>query len=181
MRLLDEQYTATPFYGVRRMTAWLRQPGLCGQSQARPPAAAADGAGSDLSQAPAQPAGRGPYDLPLSAARGEGGPGQPGVECGYHLYPLAVGICVPGGGDRLVQPVCAVLGGVDHDGRAVLCGGAGAGPQPGPAGDFQHRPRGAVHESGVHGSGCSKEECGSVWMAAAGPWTTCLWSGCGGR
>jgi putative transposase len=23
MRLLDEQYTATPFYGVRRMTAWL--------------------------------------------------------------------------------------------------------------------------------------------------------------
>ncbi len=25
MRLLDEQYTATPFYGVARMTAWLRQ------------------------------------------------------------------------------------------------------------------------------------------------------------
>jgi putative transposase len=27
MRLLDEQYTATPFYGVRRMTAWLRDLG----------------------------------------------------------------------------------------------------------------------------------------------------------
>ena len=27
MRLLDEQYTATPFYGVARMTAWLRQEG----------------------------------------------------------------------------------------------------------------------------------------------------------
>jgi putative transposase len=27
MRLLDEQYTATPFYGIRRMTAWLRQRG----------------------------------------------------------------------------------------------------------------------------------------------------------
>ncbi len=25
MRLLDEQYTRTPFYGVERMTAWLRQ------------------------------------------------------------------------------------------------------------------------------------------------------------
>jgi putative transposase len=25
MRLLDEQYTQTPFYGVRRMTEWLRQ------------------------------------------------------------------------------------------------------------------------------------------------------------
>jgi putative transposase len=27
MRLIDEQYTATPFYGVRRMTAWLRSQG----------------------------------------------------------------------------------------------------------------------------------------------------------
>ncbi len=27
MRLLDEQYTRTPFYGVERMTAWLKQQG----------------------------------------------------------------------------------------------------------------------------------------------------------
>lgn len=27
MRLIDEQYTRTPFYGVRRMTAWLRNTG----------------------------------------------------------------------------------------------------------------------------------------------------------
>ena len=27
MRLLDEQYTRTPFYGVRRMTHWLRGEG----------------------------------------------------------------------------------------------------------------------------------------------------------
>ena len=27
MRLLDAQYTATPFYGMRRMTAWLRMQG----------------------------------------------------------------------------------------------------------------------------------------------------------
>jgi putative transposase len=27
MRLLDEQYTRCPFYGVRRMTAWLHQQG----------------------------------------------------------------------------------------------------------------------------------------------------------
>jgi putative transposase len=27
MRLLDEQYTVTPFYGMRRMTAWLRSQG----------------------------------------------------------------------------------------------------------------------------------------------------------
>jgi putative transposase len=27
MRLLDEQYTRAPFYGIRRMTAWLRSQG----------------------------------------------------------------------------------------------------------------------------------------------------------
>ncbi len=27
MRLLDEQYTRTPFYGIRRMTAWLHAQG----------------------------------------------------------------------------------------------------------------------------------------------------------
>ena len=27
LRLLDEQYTRTPFYGIRRMTAWLRTAG----------------------------------------------------------------------------------------------------------------------------------------------------------
>ena len=27
MRLLDEQYTADPYYGIRRMTAWLRSQG----------------------------------------------------------------------------------------------------------------------------------------------------------
>lgn len=27
MRLIDEQYTLTPFYGIRRMTAWLHQEG----------------------------------------------------------------------------------------------------------------------------------------------------------
>jgi putative transposase len=28
MRLIDEQYTRTPFYGVERMTAWLRRAGV---------------------------------------------------------------------------------------------------------------------------------------------------------
>lgn len=27
MRLIDEQYTRTPFYGVEKMTAWLRRQG----------------------------------------------------------------------------------------------------------------------------------------------------------
>ena len=35
MRLIDEQYTRTPFYGSRRMTAWLRETRLRGEPQAR--------------------------------------------------------------------------------------------------------------------------------------------------
>jgi putative transposase len=36
MRLLDEQYTQTPFYGVRRMTAWLQRQGeLVNEKRAR--------------------------------------------------------------------------------------------------------------------------------------------------
>lgn len=36
MRWLDEQYTATPFYGVERMTAALRRQGLrIGQNRVR--------------------------------------------------------------------------------------------------------------------------------------------------
>jgi putative transposase len=27
MNLIDQQYTATPFYGIRRMSAWLRTQG----------------------------------------------------------------------------------------------------------------------------------------------------------
>jgi putative transposase len=33
MRWLDEQYTATPFYGIRRMTAWLRSRGYAGNHE----------------------------------------------------------------------------------------------------------------------------------------------------
>jgi putative transposase len=33
MRLLDQQYTATPYYGVRRMTAWLRSQGYAVNQQ----------------------------------------------------------------------------------------------------------------------------------------------------
>ena len=43
MALIDQQYLKTPFYGSRRMTAWLSNHGRTpGQPQAGPPADAAD-------------------------------------------------------------------------------------------------------------------------------------------
>jgi len=47
MRLLDERYTKVPFYGVRRLTAWLRS---LGEPEAGQGADGADGASGYLSQ-----------------------------------------------------------------------------------------------------------------------------------
>ena len=52
MRLLDKQYTDTPYDGVRRMTAWLRSQGYARESQTRGAVDADDGARGDLSQTP---------------------------------------------------------------------------------------------------------------------------------
>ena len=59
MRLIDEQYTARPFYGSRRMTAWLTEPGGGGEPQAGAAADAGDGPGGDLPQAAAESAREG--------------------------------------------------------------------------------------------------------------------------
>jgi hypothetical protein len=53
MRLIDEQYTRTPFYGIRRMTAWFEGLGLPGQPQAGGALDAADGDRGDLALAAA--------------------------------------------------------------------------------------------------------------------------------
>ena len=51
MRLIDEQYLRTPFYGSRRMTVWLQRRGAGGQPQAGAAADAGDGPGGDLPEA----------------------------------------------------------------------------------------------------------------------------------
>ncbi len=48
MRLIDEQYTKTPFYGSPKMTLWLRQCGPLGQREAGSAVDAVDGIGGAL-------------------------------------------------------------------------------------------------------------------------------------
>ncbi len=122
MRVLDEQYTATPFYGIRRMTAWLRQRGYAVNPKRvgrllRQMGLEAIYPKPRLSQ-PAAGQTLYPYLLRGITDR----PGQSGLARGYHLYPTPVWVCVPGGGDGLVQPVCAGLGAFDHAGDGILCG-----------------------------------------------------------
>src|ERR1700730_4148349 len=73
------------------------------------------------------------------------------MEYRYHLRADAIRGYVPGGGDRLVQPVRDHLEVVEHTRRGVLPGDAGGGLEVGMSRGVQHRSGGAVHGGGVHG------------------------------
>src|SRR5438067_10913721 len=138
MRLLDTQYTATPFYGSRRMTAWLRSQGYAVNRKRVTRLMQQDGDCGHLYEAAAEPGGRGTRDLSVSLARRADRAGQPCVEHRYDVYPLAAGVCLSGGGDRLVQSVRTVLGLIDHAGWRLLPGGTGDGAPRGTPRDLQH-------------------------------------------
>ena len=57
MRLLDEQYTRTPFYGTRKMTAWLHTQDYAVDRKRVRRRLAPDGFGGDLPQTEDQCAG----------------------------------------------------------------------------------------------------------------------------
>src|SRR5262249_35355894 len=85
-----------------------------------------DGVGDHLSQTPAQSAASGASDLSILVTRRADHASEPSLEYGYSLYPIAWRLCLPGRGDGLVQPVWAVMGGVNHHGCGVLLRGVGA-------------------------------------------------------
>src|SRR5216117_3798282 len=86
MALIDRQYLARPYYGSRRMAAWLATQGHPGQPQAGPATNAADRAGGGLSAAKHEQAGGRAQGLSLSARWVVDRSGQPGLVLGYHLY-----------------------------------------------------------------------------------------------
>ena len=97
MRLIDEEYTAHPFYGSRRMTAWLIRQGEAVNRKRVQRLMRRDGSGGHLPQAPAERGRAGPSDLPVFAAGRERRAGRPGVEYGHHLRAAGLGVHVPGG------------------------------------------------------------------------------------
>jgi len=107
MRLLDQQYTDTPYYGIRRMTAWLRSQGY---------AVITNGARllhtmglETIYPKPrlSQPHPRiGCTPTCCVGCRSHGEP-ESGVR--HDLYPLAWWVYLPGGGDGLVHRICPVL------------------------------------------------------------------------
>ena len=119
MALIDQQYLKTPFYGSRRMTAWLRNHGhqvnrkrvrrlkqLIGlEAIYRRPNTSKPNPGHKVY----------PYLL-----RGAGDqPGQPGVGHRHHLHTHGSGFSLLGGHHGLAQPLRAGLAAVQHPGGSV--------------------------------------------------------------
>ena len=173
MASMDRQYLKTPYYGSRRMTAWLQG--------SQPPGT------SDPPQAQYQQACAGTQDIPLLAEKGASRQGQSGLGSGHHLPAHGAGVPLSGGHYGLAQPVRAVLEALQHPGGGLLHQRSQGGSEQRTAGDLQHRPEPAPAQAG--GSQFTGEtfsglllERGSrsAWMARADTWTTSLWSVCGG-
>src|SRR5438445_11446467 len=104
---------------------------LWGERETSAAAFAADGIGSDLSEAAAVCAGAGPSDLSLSPAGVADRSTEPGLGERHNVYSSASRVYLSGGDSGLVQSVRAGLGSVGFVGGRVLPGGTGVGPEDG--------------------------------------------------
>ncbi len=154
MAQMDRQYLKTPFYGSRRMKAWLLREGyLVSRKRVR-----------RLMRVMSLEA---IYRRPNTSKPAPGHRVHPyllkGVEVNRvnqvwatdityipmargFLYPSAALRAGSGGHHGLAQPAGAGLEALEHHGHRLLRGGVGGSIEPGTAGDIQHRPGSAVHQ-----------------------------------
>jgi helix-turn-helix protein/integrase-like protein len=178
MRVLDEQYTATPFYGIRRMTAWLRSRGYAVNHKR---------------------VGRLLRQMGLEAIYPKPRLSQPAV--GHVIYPyLLRGITVNRVNQvwsadityvRLAGGFVYLVAVIDWCSRYVLSWAVSITMDGAFCVEAFRRSGMASRKSSILirepssrvwplPSGSNTAAFGSAWMAAGGPWTTCLWSACGG-
>ena len=130
---MDRQYLKTPFYGSRKMKAWLLQQGYAGCSLKKGSKAdAVDGSGSHLPASQHQQTSRPGIDriFPylLKSSRRVNRVDQ--VWAADITYiPMAKGFTVPGGHHGLAQPVHVLAWKLSqHHGHQLLRGGVGGSP-----------------------------------------------------
>ena len=116
---MDRQYLETPFYGSRRMKAWLERQGILVSRKRVQRLMRVMGPGH-LPATQNQPTGAGSAGLSLSVGEGRNHQTQPGVGRRHHLPAHGAEIPLPGGGHGLAQPVCGVLASVQHPGGRLL-------------------------------------------------------------
>jgi len=140
MGLIDELYTARPFFGSRQMRGSLRLKGFQINRKRVQRLMRKMGLVSVSPKPGTSKAAPGhriyPYLLRKLA-----------VVRRYYVHPPCKGGCVFGGSDGLGQPQGLELGAQLQPGGKLLLLGLGAGW---PAGELQHRSRRSVHRSGLH-------------------------------
>jgi hypothetical protein len=129
------------------------------ESQAHSAIDAADGTGSNLSQAAHHTARHQAQDLPLFAAKCEDCGPQSGVVQRHHVRAYASRLHVPRRGYGLVQPLRFELAFVEHSGQRILSGSFGGRVPANASADLQHGSGGSVHESCLHESIGSMGNC----------------------
>ena len=104
MRVIDEQFLETPFYGSRQMTRWLRRQGdTVSRKRVRRLMRRLGGA-RDLPTAQDVSGGPGAPGLSLPVTRSADHAAEPRVVHGCYLYPIAARLSVPRRRDGLGEP-----------------------------------------------------------------------------
>ena len=145
MELIDRQYLLIPFYGSRKMAAWLKSQG---QKVNR----------KRVRRLMRTMGLKAIYRRPRTTKAVPGHRIYPYLLCGMKItrpnqvwaadityIPMARGFLYLMAIIRLVQPVRALLEAVKHAGRRLLRRGSRRGTHEGQARDLQHRPRQPVH------------------------------------
>ena len=142
--------------------------GSCSESQTSSTADAVDGSGGDLSEAAAVVGEQGTPEIPVLASRFVRQSSESSVVDGYHVCADVAGIHVPGGRDRLAQPVCSFLAIVEQLGEQFLYGGVGGRLGIGMPRDIQYRSRSSIYEPAFHrsvGAGRCVDQHGWSWSS----------------
>ena len=130
MRLIDEQFLETPWYGSRQMARHLRRHGWCvGRHRVRR-LMLKMGLGADLPAPEDQRTTSAASDMAISASPSDHRSAEPDLVRRRDLHPDASRLPVPGRDHGLVQPQGSGVAAVEHDGCRVLCDGAGGGHRP---------------------------------------------------
>ena len=116
MRLIDEQFLETPWYGSRQMARHLRRNGWCvGRHRVRR-LMTQDGLGADLPAPEDQRAASAAPDMALPASPSDHRPAEPGLVRRRDLHPDAQRLPIPGRDHGLVQPQGSGMAVIEHDG-----------------------------------------------------------------
>ena len=148
---IDEQYLRTPFYGWRKMVAYLRRLGYAVNGKRVRRLMRLMGIQAIYPRRSSSSPGKGTQALSLPVTQSADYACQPGLECRHHLCAAAAWLHVPGRCHRLAQSLRACTWQLSNTLDGIFCLDAlRQGALQGSAPDLQHRPRRTVHGRRLH-------------------------------